>query len=188
MVSLMTDLQHLPSKSHWKRCLKYEIPTTSSLHMALSKLSGLSLCVRKTHLRDIPLTLVFRTRWYMNSFSPTSCIVTASALPRCPHRTTASLSRGLDTSGYGTSHDAMEAFSVAANIFSAIHITTEILKRLNDFRSTMDGLPRALKHSALSFPRLSTLSSSSGNLSRMEGFQTTARKRLGLSSRTLSSR
>jgi hypothetical protein len=48
----------------------------------------------------------------------------------------------------------MEAFGVAANIISIIHITTEVVKRLNDFRSTVEGLPRALKSLSVELPTL----------------------------------
>lgn len=48
----------------------------------------------------------------------------------------------------------MEAFGVAANIISIIHITTEVVKRLNDFRATTEGLPRALKSLSVELPTL----------------------------------
>jgi hypothetical protein len=48
----------------------------------------------------------------------------------------------------------MEAFGVAANIISIIHITTEVVKRLNDFRSTIEGLPPALKSLSVELPTL----------------------------------
>jgi hypothetical protein len=48
----------------------------------------------------------------------------------------------------------MEAFGIAANIISIIHITTEVVKRLNDFNSTIEGLPRALKSLSVELPTL----------------------------------
>jgi hypothetical protein len=48
----------------------------------------------------------------------------------------------------------MEAFSVAANIISIIHITTEVVKRLNDFKATVEGLPRALNSLSVELPTL----------------------------------
>lgn len=48
----------------------------------------------------------------------------------------------------------MEAFGVAANIISIIHITTEVVKRLNDFKTTVEGLPRALKSLSVELPTL----------------------------------
>jgi hypothetical protein len=46
----------------------------------------------------------------------------------------------------------MEAFGIAANIISIVHITTEVVKRLNDFKSTVEGLPRALKSLGVELP------------------------------------
>ena len=48
----------------------------------------------------------------------------------------------------------MEAFGVAANIISIIHITTEVVQRLNDFKATVEGLPRALKSLSVVLPTL----------------------------------
>ncbi|CAN9127988.1 unnamed protein product [Alternaria alternata] len=48
----------------------------------------------------------------------------------------------------------MEAFGVAANIISIIHITTEVVQRLNDFKATVEGLPRALKSLSVELPTL----------------------------------
>lgn len=48
----------------------------------------------------------------------------------------------------------MEAFGVAANIISIIHITTEVVKRLNDFKATTEGLPRTLKSLSVELPTL----------------------------------
>jgi hypothetical protein len=48
----------------------------------------------------------------------------------------------------------MEAFGVAANIISIIHITTEVVKRLNDFKATVAGLPKALSSLSVELPTL----------------------------------
>jgi hypothetical protein len=50
--------------------------------------------------------------------------------------------------------DAMEALSLAANIISVVHVTSEIIERLNDFRNTIDGLPRALQAISNELPTL----------------------------------
>lgn len=47
-----------------------------------------------------------------------------------------------------------EALSLAANIIAVIHITTEVIQRLNDFRNTVNGLPRALQAIANELPTL----------------------------------
>jgi len=47
-----------------------------------------------------------------------------------------------------------EAFGIAANIISIIHVTTEVIDRLNDFRKTVDGLPRALQAISNELPTL----------------------------------
>jgi len=48
-----------------------------------------------------------------------------------------------------------EAFGLAANIVSIIHITSEVTKRLNDFKKTADGVPRALQVISNELPTLS---------------------------------
>lgn len=45
-----------------------------------------------------------------------------------------------------------EAFGLAANIVSIVHIATEVIKRLNDFKKTVDGLPRVLQDCAFRLP------------------------------------
>jgi len=47
-----------------------------------------------------------------------------------------------------------EAFGLAANILSIVHITTELINRLNDFKKTVDGLPRALQAISNELPAL----------------------------------
>lgn len=47
-----------------------------------------------------------------------------------------------------------EALSLAANIIAVVHITTEVIQRLNDFRSTINGIPRALQAIANELPAL----------------------------------
>jgi hypothetical protein len=39
----------------------------------------------------------------------------------------------------------MEALSLAANIISVVHVTSEVIDRLHDFKTTLDGLPRTLQ-------------------------------------------
>jgi hypothetical protein len=48
----------------------------------------------------------------------------------------------------------MEAFAAAVNIITIIHITTDVIKRLNDFRETVEGLPKALQPLSLELPAL----------------------------------
>lgn len=48
----------------------------------------------------------------------------------------------------------MEAFGLAANIVSLIHITTEVIKRLNDFKTTATGVPRSLQNLTYELPAL----------------------------------
>lgn len=48
----------------------------------------------------------------------------------------------------------MEAFSLAANILSVIHITTEVLERLNEFKDQAAGLPKALQAFSNELPAL----------------------------------
>lgn len=47
-----------------------------------------------------------------------------------------------------------EAFALASNIISVIHITTEVINRLNDFKNTVDGVPRALRAISNELPTL----------------------------------
>jgi hypothetical protein len=48
----------------------------------------------------------------------------------------------------------MEALSLAANIISVVHVTSEVIDRLNDFKNTIDGLPRALQAISNELPTL----------------------------------
>jgi hypothetical protein len=48
----------------------------------------------------------------------------------------------------------MEALSLAANIISVVHVTSELIERLNDFKNTIDGLPRALQAISNELPTL----------------------------------
>ncbi|KAH7401149.1 hypothetical protein DE146DRAFT_496044 [Phaeosphaeria sp. MPI-PUGE-AT-0046c] len=47
-----------------------------------------------------------------------------------------------------------EALSLAANIIAVIHVTTEVIQRLNDFRNTVNGIPRVLQAIANELPTL----------------------------------
>jgi hypothetical protein len=47
-----------------------------------------------------------------------------------------------------------EAFGLAANIISIVHITSQVIKRLNDFKNTADGVPRALQALSNELPTL----------------------------------
>jgi hypothetical protein len=49
---------------------------------------------------------------------------------------------------------AMEALSLAANIISVVHVTSEIIDRLNDFKNTVDGIPRTLQAISNELPTL----------------------------------
>jgi hypothetical protein len=48
----------------------------------------------------------------------------------------------------------MEAFALATNIASVAHITVEVLQRLNDFKATVNGVPRALQALSNELPTL----------------------------------
>jgi hypothetical protein len=48
----------------------------------------------------------------------------------------------------------MEALSLAANIISVVHVTSEVIDRLNDFRSSVDGIPRTLQALSNELPTL----------------------------------
>jgi hypothetical protein len=48
----------------------------------------------------------------------------------------------------------MEALSLAANIIAVVHITTEVIDRLRDFKNTVDGVPRALQAISNELPTL----------------------------------
>jgi hypothetical protein len=48
----------------------------------------------------------------------------------------------------------MEAFALATNIASVAHITVEVLQRLNDFKTTVNGVPRALQALSNELPTL----------------------------------
>jgi hypothetical protein len=48
----------------------------------------------------------------------------------------------------------MEALSLAANIISVVHVTSEIIDRLNDFKNTVDGIPRTLQAISNELPTL----------------------------------
>jgi hypothetical protein len=48
----------------------------------------------------------------------------------------------------------MEAFALATNIASVAHITVEVLQRLNDFKNTVNGVPRALQALSNELPTL----------------------------------
>jgi hypothetical protein len=49
----------------------------------------------------------------------------------------------------------MEALSLAANILSIIHIATEVIARINEFKNTIDGVPKTLQALANELPTLS---------------------------------
>jgi hypothetical protein len=48
----------------------------------------------------------------------------------------------------------MEALSLAANIISVVHVTSEVIDRLHDFKTTLDGLPRTLQAISNELPTL----------------------------------
>jgi hypothetical protein len=48
----------------------------------------------------------------------------------------------------------MEAFGAAVNIITIIHITADVIKRLNDCKATVEGLPRALQALSVELPVL----------------------------------
>jgi hypothetical protein len=48
----------------------------------------------------------------------------------------------------------MEAFSLAVNIVTVIHITTEVINRLNEFRDSVEGIPRTLQAISNELPTL----------------------------------
>lgn len=47
-----------------------------------------------------------------------------------------------------------EALSLAVNIITVIHITTEVINRLNDFRDSADGVPKTLQAISNELPTL----------------------------------
>jgi hypothetical protein len=48
----------------------------------------------------------------------------------------------------------MEVFSLAVNIITVIHITTEVVNRLNEFRASADGIPKTLRAISNELPTL----------------------------------
>jgi hypothetical protein len=49
----------------------------------------------------------------------------------------------------------METLSLVANILAVLHITTEVIARINEFRDTVDGVPKALQALGNELPTLS---------------------------------